>query len=90
LNRLLADAEFFSSRISKIEGSDNLGEDIVQGVKDKTVVNTVPPPVPASLRPSSDVPAAAASQMTDVKTPTANGVTSHNDVQSDALEETKP
>ncbi|KIX09623.1 uncharacterized protein Z518_00704 [Rhinocladiella mackenziei CBS 650.93] len=40
--RLLADAEWFNSRISKIDGSGDLGERIVRVVQAKTVMNTAP------------------------------------------------
>ena len=49
--RLLADADFFRSRISKIDGSGDLGDHIVKVVQAKTVLNTVLPP-----RPSAEVP----------------------------------
>ena len=38
--RLLADAEYFRSRIDKLEGSGDLGEHIVKVVTDKSVVNS--------------------------------------------------
>ena len=41
--RLLADADFFNSRISKIDGSGDLGEHIVKVVQSKTVLITAPP-----------------------------------------------
>lgn len=53
--RLLADAEFFKSRISKIDGSADLGEQIVKVVQAKTVANSVAAPAPAPVavsRPS--------------------------------------
>lgn len=43
-SRLLADAEFFRSRISKIDGAGDLGEHIVKVVQAKTFVNTALPP----------------------------------------------
>ncbi|KAJ9616949.1 hypothetical protein H2200_000669 [Cladophialophora chaetospira] len=49
--RLLADAEFFQSRLSKIDGSGDLGEHIVKIVQAKPVLNT-----PSPTRPSTDVP----------------------------------
>lgn len=53
LYRLLADAEFFSSRISKIEGSGDLGEHIVKVVQGKTVLSTAPPPAQPSAAPTA-------------------------------------
>lgn len=35
---MLADAEYFNSRISKLEGSGDLGPHIVEIVKNKTVI----------------------------------------------------
>lgn len=40
LYRLLADAQFFDSRISKIDGSGDLGQEIVKVVQAKTVAET--------------------------------------------------
>ncbi|KAK7888437.1 hypothetical protein LTR67_008783 [Exophiala xenobiotica] len=52
--RLLADAEFFQSRISKIDGSADLGEQIVKVVQAKSVANTVTPsPAPAAVSRAS-------------------------------------
>ncbi|KAK5266702.1 hypothetical protein LTR99_007314 [Exophiala xenobiotica] len=52
--RLLADAEFFQSRISKIDGSADLGEQIVKVVQAKSVSNTVTPsPAPAAVSRAS-------------------------------------
>lgn len=48
--RLLADAEFFQSRISKVDGSGDLGEHLVKVVQAKTVLNIPTPP-----RPSNEV-----------------------------------
>lgn len=38
-NRMLADADYFSSRISKIDGAGDLGEHIVNVVNAKPVVS---------------------------------------------------
>ncbi|KAK5462491.1 hypothetical protein LTS15_002203 [Exophiala xenobiotica] len=52
--RLLADAEFFQSRISKIDGSADLGEQIVKVVHAKSVANAVTPsPAPAAVSKAS-------------------------------------
>ena len=48
-DRLLADAQFLSSRVSKIDGSGDLGEHIVKVVQAKTVLNNAPPPSRTSL-----------------------------------------
>ncbi|KIV86215.1 hypothetical protein, variant [Exophiala sideris] len=44
--RLLADAQYFDSRISKIDGSGDLGQEIVKVVQAKTVAQTAAPPPP--------------------------------------------
>ncbi|ETI24740.1 hypothetical protein G647_04110 [Cladophialophora carrionii CBS 160.54] len=46
--RLLADAEFFNSRISKIDGSGDLGEQIVKVIQAKIILSTVSPPEPST------------------------------------------
>jgi hypothetical protein len=53
-NRMLADAEYFNSRISKLEGAGDLGSQIVDIVKSKTVVvdPQSQPPLPESLESS--------------------------------------
>jgi len=49
-DRLLADAQFFKARISKIEGAGDLGDDIVKVVEAKTVLNApVSVPTPAAV-----------------------------------------
>lgn len=50
--RVLADAEFFKSRISKIEGAGDLGEHIVNIVQAKEVASA-PPPAEAVEAPRS-------------------------------------
>lgn len=37
-NRMLADAEYFNSRIGKLEGAVELGSHIVEIVKNKTII----------------------------------------------------
>ncbi|EXJ92127.1 hypothetical protein A1O3_00677 [Capronia epimyces CBS 606.96] len=56
--RVLADAAFFNSRISKIDGAGDLGEHIVNLVQAKEVLNTAPPPPPveSSAAPTIDGP----------------------------------
>jgi len=49
--RLLADAEFFRSRISRIEGSGDLGADIVKVVEGKTVQTALTPTPAPSVAP---------------------------------------
>jgi vacuolar protein sorting-associated protein 54 len=51
--RLLADAEFFNSRISRIDGSGDLGEQIVKVIQAKTVSSSAPPPPPQSTEAPS-------------------------------------
>lgn len=52
--RLLADAEFFKSRICKIDGSGDLGEQIVKVIQGKTVINNVTSPPAASEVPTAE------------------------------------
>lgn len=53
-SRVLADAEFFNSRISKIDGAGDLGEHIVNVVQSKEVLNTAAPPAESSAAPAED------------------------------------
>ena len=39
ISRLLKDAEFFDSRVSKIEGADDLGSYVVNIVKNKSLTS---------------------------------------------------
>jgi vacuolar protein sorting-associated protein 54 len=67
--RLLADAEFFRSRISKIDGSGNLGDHIVKVVQAKTFVEP--------QQQSAAMPSAAPNATTEEKNglPPQNGTT---------------
>jgi len=48
LCRLLADARYFDSRISKIDGAGDLGQEIVRVVQAKTVAETIAPAPPSA------------------------------------------
>lgn len=55
--RLVADAQFFESRLSKLEGAGDIGEHILNVVKNKEVVSVSSPATTAKVdlpeRPSS-------------------------------------
>ncbi|EXJ94030.1 hypothetical protein A1O1_02423 [Capronia coronata CBS 617.96] len=61
--RVLADAKFFNTRISKIDGAGDLGEHIVNVVQAKEVLNAAPPPPPPP--PSVEPSATTSSEATD-------------------------
>ena len=46
LDRLVRDAEFFSTRISKIEGASNIGEAVLKLASDKSVQSAEPAATP--------------------------------------------
>ena len=63
---MLADAEYFSSRISKLDGAGDLGMHIVEIVKNKTIIADPQPQSPSTEKgeiASKDVE----------KNPSANG-----------------
>ncbi|KAI9744167.1 MAG: hypothetical protein M1818_002319 [Claussenomyces sp. TS43310] len=52
--RMLRDVEFFNTRLSKIDGSSDVGEYLVNLVKDKKVLKPTPPPLPPA--PATELP----------------------------------
>ena len=62
LCRMLADAEYFSSRISKLDGAGDLGEHIVNVVKAKAVVSESASPVTAPEEKAEERPDSANGQ----------------------------
>jgi len=76
VKRLLADAEHFNARISKIDGAGDVGERIVDVVKSKPIVNeagTAPPapiePAPEGKQGEAETKAAAEGEKAPEKAP---------------------
>jgi vacuolar protein sorting-associated protein 54 len=63
--RLLADAEFFNSRISRIDGSGDLGEQIVKVIQAKTVSSSAPPPQQSTEAPPPTTTAEEKKELTE-------------------------
>lgn len=52
VDRLLRDAEYFRSRLSKLDGAAGLGDDVVSIVNAKSVVGEETPPDAAASAPN--------------------------------------
>ncbi|KAK6373340.1 hypothetical protein LTS17_008360 [Exophiala oligosperma] len=66
-DRLLADADFFHSRLSKIDGSGDLGEHIVKVVKAKELANNVSSTTSETIEKQSDKVEAPQDKKTSVE-----------------------
>ena len=53
-NRLLRDAEFFKTKLSKIEGTSEIGEHLLNIVKDKPLDKSTDSAVPSGVQKESN------------------------------------